>query len=339
MIRDPNQPDNSLFSLPRSGGRRRKHQADTERLSESFYPQTAWILNEAIYNSITLHCDCTWCDHTWRINSIDWLLVFLFHSVGSFVWLFACHKEFLRPDWLNLTERENFLLFFLYSKSTLQLRRHMSLSVWRGGDVFTAVNQQDLSSDCSTLVGRWSLMICFWRCACVHVRPRSDPRNLWRLQPGLPGFLRLHRPVELPLPHPGRDLQCQPAHEALQKVFLAQSHFSAELPLIVFMSVKIQFIEATLTFAFICCCASSSVEQKNVLNWAVTPASAAESLALDGKVCFVQQTVFTGSRVHSVQQLSSMFPHIQSFRSSLLVPFSAKTNRYLVLFHALPSLS
>lgn len=87
---------------------------------------------------------------------------------------------------------------------------------------------------------------------------------------------------------------------------------------------KIQFIEATLAFAFICRCAPFSVEQKNVLNWAVTPASAAKSLALDGKVCFVQQTVFIESRVRSVQQLSSLFPHVQSFRSFLLVPFLAK---------------
>lgn len=56
--------------------------------------------------------------------------------------------------------------------------------------------------------------------AVVHVQTRSDPRNLRRLQPGLSSLLRLHRPVELPVPDPGRDLQCQPAHEALQKVFL-----------------------------------------------------------------------------------------------------------------------
>lgn len=64
-------------------------------------------------------------------------------------------------------------------------------------------------------------------CVVVHVLPRSDPRNLRRLQPGLSGLLRLHRSVELPVPHPGRDLQCQPAHEALQKVFLINAgHFS-----------------------------------------------------------------------------------------------------------------
>lgn len=33
--------------------------------------------------------------------------------------------------------------------------------------------------------------------------------------------------MELPVPHPGRDLQCQPAHEALQKVFLINAgHFN-----------------------------------------------------------------------------------------------------------------
>lgn len=61
----------------------------------------------------------------------------------------------------------------------------------------------------------------WWKLMLTFVRPTlSDPRNLRRLQPGLPSLLRLHRPVELPVPHPGRDLQCQPAHEALQKVFV-----------------------------------------------------------------------------------------------------------------------
>lgn len=63
-------------------------------------------------------------------------------------------------------------------------------------------------------------------CVVVHVQTRSDPGHLRRLQPGLPGLLRLHRAVELPVPHPGGDLQCQPAHEALQKVFLINAgHF------------------------------------------------------------------------------------------------------------------
>lgn len=64
-------------------------------------------------------------------------------------------------------------------------------------------------------------------CVVVHVHPRSDPGDLRRLQPGLPSLLRLHRSVELPLPHPGGHLQRQPAHEALQKVFLLNAaHFS-----------------------------------------------------------------------------------------------------------------
>lgn len=50
--------------------------------------------------------------------------------------------------------------------------------------------------------------------------------------------------MELPLPHPGRDLQRQPAHEALQKVFLTHSHFEIELDLIVPISAKKLFIKS-----------------------------------------------------------------------------------------------
>lgn len=46
----------------------------------------------------------------------------------------------------------------------------------------------------------------------------SHQGHLRRLQPWLWCFLRLHWPVEQPLPHPGGFIQCQPADETLQTV-------------------------------------------------------------------------------------------------------------------------
>ncbi len=162
----------------------------------------------------------------------------------------------------------------------------------------------------------WSMFI--FLCVFVNTcKPCSDPGNLWRLQPGLPGFLRLHRFVELSFPHPGRDLQCQPAHEALQKVFLIHSlsrnHFNC------FHFSKIQFIEPILTISFIWWSASFSVKQKNVLNWMVTPMSAAKSLALNRKVCFFCST-------NSFQRTQS--PFCVTALLPVSFPLLAQTNRY-----------
>ncbi len=46
IIKDPNHPDNGLFSLLRSRRRYRIHQASTERLRKSIYHQAPMILNE-----------------------------------------------------------------------------------------------------------------------------------------------------------------------------------------------------------------------------------------------------------------------------------------------------
>lgn len=52
----------------------------------------------------------------------------------------------------------------------------------------------------------------------------------------------------------------------------------------------IQFNESILTFCFMSWCASFSVKQENVLNWAVVTVSAAVSLALNRKVCLFYTT-------------------------------------------------
>ena len=91
---------------------------------------------------------------------------------------------------------------------------------------FSATNNEMCSQ--APCLFMWYTCPCVFLCNMCNLVP-SDPRNLWRLQPGFPSFLRLHWFVELPLPHSGWDFQCQPADEAFQKVFPTRAHVHAQV--------------------------------------------------------------------------------------------------------------